>query len=94
MKESECMEYRRLANTWRLDHPFSRPGGVVLIWEGRVYGWKDELRHPEHERPGVIAVDLEGGLYKTEGGNDQDGARQWVPVDPDTPRLIESCTRT
>ena len=56
---------------------------MVLIWEGRLYGWKDELQHPEHERSGVIAFDLEGGLYETEGGNDQDGlvnGLQWTQI--------------
>lgn len=33
------------------------PGGVVLVWEGVVYGWENELRDPESERPGAYAVD-------------------------------------
>ncbi|QGT84904.1 hypothetical protein GMO17_27125 (plasmid) [Pseudomonas coronafaciens pv. coronafaciens] len=28
-----------------------------MVWEGVVYGWKNELRDPESERPGAYAVD-------------------------------------
>lgn len=31
-------------------------GGVVLVWEGDVYGWKNELRDPASDRLGVYAA--------------------------------------
>ncbi|MDI3360336.1 antirestriction protein ArdR [Lelliottia sp. V89_10] len=52
--------------------------GVVLIWEGKAYAWKNCLRDPQHERPGVIAIDADGHVFIAEGGNDDDGAKCWV----------------
>ncbi|MEN1399025.1 antirestriction protein ArdR [Pseudomonas aeruginosa] len=52
--------------------------GVVLIWGGEPYGWKNTLRDPGHERPGVLAVDEDGQVYRAEGGDDWNGARAWV----------------
>jgi len=43
---------RTTATQWRtVNHEHS--GGVVLFWQGAVYGWKDCLRDAFHERPGV-----------------------------------------
>lgn len=58
-------------------------GGVVLVSEGEVYGWKNELRDPARERPSVYAVDKAGLVFKAEGGDDYNGAKAWVAVDPD-----------
>lgn len=52
-------------------------GGIVLVWAGQVYGWKNALRDPQHERPGVMAVDADGVVWLAVGGNDQDGAKAW-----------------
>lgn len=73
---------RASANKWRAGNP-EHPGGVVLVWEGKVYGWKDELRDPSSERPGAYAVDKAGLVFKAEGGNDYHGAEAWVAVNPD-----------
>jgi hypothetical protein len=54
--------------------------GVVLVWAGAVYGWKNTLRDPQHERPGAFAVDPVGRVWLAIGGCDQDGARSWEPV--------------
>lgn len=70
---------RALADKWRNDNP-GHDGGVVLIWIDQAYGWKSTLRDPENERPGVLAVDQEGSIYKAEGGNEYDGAEFWLPV--------------
>lgn len=68
-----------LANKWRSDNP-ARVGGVVLVWQGKVYAWKDKLRDPSCERPGAIAVDHEGHLFLAEGGNDDSGASVWTVI--------------
>lgn len=68
---------RRVAATYRArlgEHEH----GVVLIWDSEAYGWKNILRDPEHERPGVLAVDEDGHVYRAEGGDDWNGARVWV----------------
>jgi len=45
-----------------------------------VYGWKDSLRDPNHERPNAIAVDENGRVFRAEGGNDYDGAERWASI--------------
>ena len=71
---------RAIANEWRSmqDEPRASTG-VVLIYEGRVYGWKNALRDPHHERPCAVAVDPAGTMWMATGGNDQDGALRWQP---------------
>lgn len=59
-----------------------RVSGVVLVWQGSVYGWKNSLRDAGHERPGVYAVDEAGHVFIAEGGDDYNGAKCWVAVDP------------
>nr|WP_254176728.1 antirestriction protein ArdR [Pseudomonas fluorescens]AWH58615.1 Hypothetical protein [Pseudomonas fluorescens] len=66
---------------WRLGNQ-ERRGGVVLVWQGEVYGWKNCLRDAVHERPGAYAVDDAGHVFIAEGGDDQNGAKCWVVVDP------------
>ncbi|MDZ5605327.1 antirestriction protein ArdR [Pseudomonas sp. RP23018S] len=58
-------------------------GGIVLMWEWDVYGWMNELRDPASERPGVYGVDKDGLIFRAEGGDDYNGAKTWVAVDPD-----------
>lgn len=64
------------ARRYRSDYP-GHDDGVVLVWQGEAYGWKNELRDPQHERPGVYAVDADGRAYLAMGGNDYDGAERW-----------------
>ncbi|APQ05661.1 ArdR protein [Pseudomonas syringae pv. actinidiae] len=73
---------RAIATKWRAGNQ-EHLGGVVLVWEGEVYGWKDELRDPDSERPGAYAVDKAGLVFRAEGGDDYNGAKAWVAVDPD-----------
>lgn len=48
---------------WRAGKQEHREG-VVLVWEGEVYGWKNELRDPASERPGAYAMDKTGLVFK------------------------------
>ena len=74
------MNYREIAEKWRNNQEAENRAntGVVLIWEGTVYGWKNCLRDAKHERPGVIAVDQNGNVFLAEGGDDYAGAKCWV----------------
>ena len=64
------------ARRYRSDYP-GHDDGVVLVWQGEAYGWKNELRDPQSERPGVYAVDADGNVWEAVGGNDYDGAERW-----------------
>ncbi|EKS6356655.1 hypothetical protein QCC73_004657 [Enterobacter hormaechei] len=75
-------EIRNIAAQWRQDNQ-ENPGGVVLILQGAVYGWKNELRDPQQETPGAYAVDEFGSVFRAEGGNDYDGAERWAAVQID-----------
>mgnify|MGYP003666055013 FL=1 len=70
---------RAAAKEWRYKYP-EQDGGVVLVWQGQGYGWKDRLRDACHEQPGAYAVDAEGYVYVAEGGDDYNGAKCWVPA--------------
>lgn len=80
---THLIETLRLTSArWRADNQ-EHCDGVVLVWGGVVYGWKNELRDPESERPGAYAVDKAGLVFKATGGDDYNGAKAWVAVDPD-----------
>lgn len=64
-----------LAAAYRRDE--QQPDGIVLVWAGQVYGWKNELRDPHQERPGALAVSARNCVWLADGGNDQDGAKSW-----------------
>ncbi len=72
-------ELQIAARRYREANP-ERKGGVVLLFEGKVYGWKNCLRDAGHEQPGAYAVDEAGHVFIAEGGNDYDGAKCWVAV--------------
>ena len=76
---SAAQDARAAAEAWRARWP-GHAGGVVLVWSGEGYGWKNCLRDAGHERPGALAVDADGNVYRAEGGNDLDGASVWVVV--------------
>ncbi len=69
------------ATGWRTAHPQHMTAGVVLVYLGTAYGWKDRLRDPQHERPGALAIDPRGVIFEAVGGNDQDGAKAWEEIE-------------
>lgn len=66
----------KTAFKWREMNP-EYQDGVVLIWKGSAYGWKNTLRNPESEYPGSIAVDIYGHVYIAEGISKHDSADRW-----------------
>lgn len=52
------INYVEIARSWRLQNPEHADSGIVLIWNDAVYGWKNCLRDPQHERPGAIKMVL------------------------------------
>ncbi|HCM7833574.1 TPA: antirestriction protein ArdR [Klebsiella quasipneumoniae subsp. quasipneumoniae] len=71
----------QIARSWRLQNPEHADSGIVLIWNDAVYGWKNCLRDPQHERPGAIAIDSSEHIFIAEGGNEYDGAKCWVVLE-------------
>lgn len=71
------------AAQWRSGHS-EHSGGVVLLWQGQVYGWKSCLRDACHERPGAFAVDEAGHIFIAEGGDEYNGAKCWAAVCPES----------
>jgi len=64
-------------------HPEMESSGYVLIFQGEAYAWRDVLRDPSTERPGVIAVDSIGRVFEAQGGDVKSGARAWVVINED-----------
>ena len=75
MESKQLKQAARVALKYRKDE--QQPGGVVLVWAGQAYGWKNELRDPQSERPGALAVDTDGCVWIAAGGNDHAGAERW-----------------
>jgi hypothetical protein len=69
------------AHEWRAENGYIGRGGVIVIFDGLAQGWVNELRNPEAWRPGCIAVDETGHSWIAVGGNEQDGASKWMPMD-------------
>lgn len=57
---------------------WDQPRGVVLVWDSEPYGWKNELRNPESERPGALAIDADSNQWEAQGGDESSGAERWV----------------
>lgn len=57
---------------------WDQPHGVVLVWDSEPYGWKNELRNPESERPGALAIDADLNQWEAQGGDESSGAERWV----------------
>lgn len=62
------------AQQWRRETGRDGRGGVVVLFDGQVAGWMNELRNPDHRQPGCIAVDEAGQTWTAIAGSDQDGS--------------------
>lgn len=66
---------RSIAENWRRTHGLP---GIVLIQGDSVTGWKTSLQDAYLERPGVYAVDDDGHVFVSAGGDRRSGAKGWV----------------
>lgn len=71
---------RSTATTWRAGNQ-EHHRGVVMVFEGEVYGWKNGLRDPACERPD--AVGKTGLAFNAEVGDDYNCAKAWIAINPD-----------
>ena len=67
---------------WRQKWGYVGRGGIVVLKDGEVQSWVNELRNAEHWQPGCIAIDEDGKGWTAIAGNDQGGALLWLPNDP------------
>ncbi len=67
-----------IAREYRREWGKSKAGGFVVFFGREPQGWIDQLRNPEHWRPGCVAIDDEGKRWIAMGGNNYDGASEWV----------------
>ncbi|GJJ05655.1 hypothetical protein RugamoR64_61930 [Duganella rhizosphaerae] len=70
------------AQRWRNQWGYNGRGGVIVLLNGEVQSWVNQLRNPEHWQPGCIAVDEDGKSWTTIAGNELDGALMWLPNTP------------
>lgn len=68
---------RQLASKYLDERPQLQGRGVVVLFQGQVSGWMNELRNPEEWEPGCIAVDRRGNQYLAIGGDSYRGATAW-----------------
>lgn len=74
-------ESLKKARIWRDNEGYRGKVGVVIVFENQVQGWVNTLRNPEDWRPGSIAVFEDGTCYLASGGDDQNGAESWRPIE-------------
>jgi len=71
------------AMKWRSYLGYQGKGGIVLVFDGEAYAWRDKVRNPETERPNALAVDEAGNVWIATGGDDYNGAERWEAVEPE-----------
>lgn len=74
LKDLHSKLYSDVTRRWREQWGYIGRGGVVVLFDGEVQSWVNELRNPEHWQPGCIAVDEDGKSWTTMAGNEQNGA--------------------
>lgn len=79
------MNFIESATTWRESNygngeSYVGKGGVVVFHKTQVQGWVNELRNPEEWEPGCIAINEDGDMFMTVGGNAQTGAESWCKL--------------
>ena len=71
-----------MVHRWREENRYIGRDGVIVLFDGKVQSWVNELRNPEHWQPGCVAIDEQGRSWTTIAGNESDGALMWLPDDP------------
>lgn len=78
----DLQELYALVKAWRLqqqDHS-ERSQGYVVVFQGKVAGWKRHLDNESGWMPGCLAVCTTGTVYCAKGGDPYNGAKRWEKV--------------
>jgi len=71
-----------IAKKWREDNQEMNMdylnAGYVVLYSRKAVGWIRVLENPQGWCPNAIAIDVNGNEYLASGGNDYDGAREWI----------------
>jgi len=81
-------ENTRLATEYLAERPQLSGKGVVVIYNGEVSGWMNELRDPHKWLAGCYAVDPQGNQYRAFGGDKYNGATAWSQVHSAQPKEV------
>lgn len=65
------------------DKSYFITSGVVYVFQGKCFAWSQRLKSPNEYCPDVIAISINDQCYQAIGGNDQDGADEWLPLQHD-----------
>jgi hypothetical protein len=84
LTKKKAMTSIEAAKRWRERFGYAGRGGVVVVFDGEGQGWVNELRNPDHWRPGCVAVDEAGRTWIAVAGNERNGAAMWMPNDAST----------
>lgn len=63
---------------WRKEHNLDY--GFVLVYGGKVVGWKAEISRPWTVCPGTHAYGIDGSEFVAEDGDETSGAMTWTPI--------------
>lgn len=55
----------------------------MLVFEGEVYAWQNELRDAGCERHDAYVVHKTGLVFSAEGVDDYNCAKEWVAINSD-----------
>lgn len=76
-KKNTAALLKSLAEEYRRNVRHNLKGGVVVIHRQHVAGWMNELRDPQHWKPGCFAVNEDGRIWMTIGGSQDEGSESW-----------------
>ena len=82
-----------LAAGFREANPLLVGHGFVTIYKGMVTGWKRTLNSPDTEVPGAFAVGADASIFCACGGDEEHGARVFLPAIDKCLSAAEACEK-
>ena len=80
-----------LAAGFREANPQLAGHGFVTIYKGTVTGWKRTLNRADTEVPGAYAVGADASIFRACGGDEEHGARAFLPATDECLSADEAC---